>query len=66
MEVKYSGTDFLLQGQEFELNGEAWNESRFRWLKAQNKTGKIVCINKKGEKLLVPIGQLDVIGGKGY
>ena len=49
-------------GKVFELQGDAWNEPRFRVLKETNPKGKVVVIETDGkrERYLVPIGELTV------
>ncbi len=60
MTVKYVGTEFLLQGQEMELQGgSAWTPQRFEALKGMNPKGKIVGVTNKGEKYLIAIGDLE-------
>ena len=68
MKVTYTGSDPMMQGQEFELaGGDAWRESRFGILKEQNPKGKVVAIGKDVGKNLLPIGDLTAVPvWKGY
>lgn len=68
MLVKYCGTDFLLQGQQFDLaGGSAWTPQRFEALKGMNPKGKLVALTESGEKNLIPIGDLELVPVyKGY
>ncbi len=59
MVVRYIGSDPLLQGKEFDLAGDAWNDARFRWLKSQNQNGKLIGLTETGEKHLLKIGDLE-------
>jgi hypothetical protein len=57
--VKYIGSDPLLQGRDYELQGgSAWTPERFKVLKEMNKEGKVVVLTETGEKNLVKIGDL--------
>lgn len=65
MVVQYAGTDPLLQGKTFELQGgSAWTPARFEALKALNAKGKVVAIEEQGDKHLLQIG--DLTYWKGY
>ena len=46
----------------YELQGDAWNEKRFNWLKSQNPKGKVCAIDIDGnkDKYLIPIGDLEI------
>jgi len=54
VKVKRENKSYVLQG------GEAWNEIRFKQLKEMNPKGKIVLIDEKHEKYLVPIGECEI------